>query len=96
MVYVDAAACLHIVYVDAVACLHIVQVILYLVKLSVLSKLRQCAQDLATSINGSGDALKTSGLCHIEIFTFLLQFKYFSLVKYTIIVCFEGYVSLRL
>ena len=40
--------CLHIVYVDAVACLHIVQVILYLVKLSVLSILRQCTQDLAT------------------------------------------------
>ena len=39
---------MHIVYVDAVACLHIVQVILYLVKLSVFSKLRQCTQDLAT------------------------------------------------
>ena len=50
IVYVDAAACLHIVYVDAVACLHIVQVILYLVKLSVLSKLRQCARDLATIV----------------------------------------------
>ena len=50
IVYVDAVSCLHIVYVDAVACLHIVQVILYLVKLSVLSKLRQCARDLATIV----------------------------------------------